>query len=130
MLSKIRDNICLGDKEATEAELREAGVTVIEFVSKPTVAQLKIADKAGAEVFFVGLHTDKINRPHIKDIACHIPKYMTQSGEVIAIIGETGLMAAAYVVARAICELENKTVYEVFEEMKDLPGFEISKAYL
>lgn len=127
MLTKIRENIFVGDKNVTEKEIKEAGVTVILIVA---AIDCHVPD--GPELFSVILNTKKVIKPHIKDIACHIPKYMTQNGEIVAIIDETGMHQAAYVAGRAICELENKSIYDIFVEMKESLGekFDIGKAYL
>lgn len=130
MLIKIRENIFLGDEKVTEKELKENGITVVEVVTMDEAITIPTDD---IQVFAVGLYKDKINKPHVKDIACHIPKYMIQNGETVAVISKTGLVRAAFVVARAICELESKSIYEVLVEMKDkikIPNFDLGKAYL
>lgn len=130
MLTKIRENIYIGDKDTTVADLEKEGITVVEFVA-PTLPLIKVVAKKGIQHFVVSLHKDQVNRPHLKDIACHIPKYMAQHGEKIAVISSTGLVRAAFVVARAVCEMENIGIYEVFEELQDkLEGFDVGKAYL
>ena len=134
MIVKIREGIFLCDKDVTLEEIKKNAITVVEFVAPAPVAWLDQVDKMEIEYFSVFLNhpkEGKINKPHIKDIACHIPKYMSQNGEIVAIIGETGLVRGAYVVARAICEIENRPIYEVFMEMQKLiKGFDIGKAYL
>jgi len=127
MLVKIRDNIFLGDEKVTPNQLKKAGITVILVVGD---ASIKI-QKTDAIMFAVELHKDKVNKPHVKDIACHIPKYMAQNGEIVAILSKTGMVRAAFVVARTICEIENKSIYDVFIELREVvKGFDIGKAYL
>lgn len=127
MLLKIRENIFLGDGNLTAKELKENAITMILVVDD----QIKLGQVGDVDIHSVDLHTDKINKPYVKDIACHIPKYMTQNGEVVVVVDSTGSRQAAYVVARAICELESKSIYEVFMEIKNLmPDFEIGRAYL
>ena len=128
MLTKVRENIYLGDEKVLTKELEEAKVTVLLVVGgDPDLRKVK-PEIVG---FYVDLFTDRINKPHVKDIACHIPKYMVQSGEVVAVISKTGLQRAAFVVCRAICELENRSIYEVMVELKGIiPEFDPGKAYL
>lgn len=128
MLYKVRENIFLGDERVSAKELKENAITVILVVSD--TVELNTGDQLPV-LFHVSLFPDKINKPHVKDIACHIPKYMTENGETIAVIDKTATQQAAYIVARAICELEQKSIYEVFVELKEiLPKFDIGKAYL
>jgi len=130
MLTELRENIYIGDKDVTVAELVEAGITMVEFVDATLPLREAVA-KEGIQHFVVSLYADKVNRPHVKDIACHIPKYMAQHGEKVAIISSTGLVRAAFVAARAICEAENVGIYEIFAELQEkLPDFDIGKAYL
>ena len=127
MLTKVRDNIYLSDGKTTAAQFVEAGVTVVHIVDAD-VSMPQAVDLIYFETF---LETEKVNKPHVKDVICHIPKYMTQNGEVVAVVDKTGLKQATYVVARAICELEAKSIYEIFVELEPLlPGFDINKAYL
>lgn len=129
MLTKVRDNIFIGDEKVTTKELEDAGVTVIEFVGSEGFDTS--IDGTKFEVFLIALHTDRVNKPYIKDIACHVPKYMSQNGEIVAIISKTGLVRAAFVACRAVCELEERSIYEVMVELKNLiPEYDIGKSYL
>ena len=79
----------------------------------------------------VPLMIGAVNKPHVKDIACHIPKYMVEYGEKVLIISASPMKQAAFVACRAICEIEQKTIYEVMMELKKLwPDFDIGAAYL
>lgn len=128
MLAKIRDNIYLGDSKVKKSEIEKAGITAVVVVADE---HFSVPLPDGVVRFDVGLAKDKINRPHTKDIACHIPKYMVQNGEIVAILSVTGLIRAAYVTARAICELEGAGIYEVLLSMQDsVEGLEIGRAYL
>ena len=50
--------------------------------------------------------------------------------ETVLIQSVTGLQRAAYVACRVICEIENKTIYEIMAELTELvEGFEINKSY-
>jgi len=128
MLKKIRDNLYVADKKVTKAQLTKAKISVVVVA----------ADKFTFEglpnnciYFSISLRRAQVNRPHVKDIACHIPKYMVQSGERVAIISPGGVVRAAWVAARAVCEMEDKTIYEIFQELAEtLPGFKIGEAYL
>jgi hypothetical protein len=127
MLKKIRENLYLADENVTDAELKKEGITVLEYVAH----DIAVTDKPGFIVFKIGLYSNVVNRPHIKDIACHIPKYMVQNGEKVAIISKTGKCRAAFVMARTICELESKSIYEIFTELQSkIEDFDIGKAYL
>jgi len=127
MLVKVRENIFVGDENVKADDLRKNGITVIEVVTDEKIS----FEHADCQVFAVDLHTDQINKPHVKDIACHIPKFMVQNGEIVAIISKNGLIRAPFVAARAICELENKTIYDILMEFpKLIKGFDIGKAYL
>ena len=135
MLKKLRDNIFIGDEKVTSEELKKAGVTMVEFVHVPSAKILADVEKMKLPHFLVRLYlpSEKTNnRPYVKDIACHIPKYMASNGEVVAIIGQTGLVRAAFVAARAICEIETRSIYEIFTEMKEImpKEFDIGNAYL
>lgn len=128
MLTKFRDNLFIGDENATYEELKSAGITSVVMVSN--VPLMNVIDETMA-VFFVTLHDNKINKPHVKDIACHIPKYMMQNGEIVAVISKTGLVRAAFVACRTVCELESRSIYEVMVELKGIiPEFDLGKAYL
>ena len=127
MLVKVRENIFIGDEKVKAEDLKKNGVTVIELVTDEKIA----FEHGDCTLFAVELHKDKVNKPHIKDIACHIPKYMVQNGEIVAIISKNGLVRAPFVAARAICEIENKTIYDILMEFQKLiKGFDIGKAYL
>jgi hypothetical protein len=135
MLIKVRDGLYLGDSSVTIDDLKKEGVTMVEFVYTPSMESLAAIEGEKIEYFVVRLYRpeeQRVNKPYIKDIACHIPKYMMSNGEVVAVLGQTGLVRGAFVVARAICELEIKSIYEVFVELKNvLPKeFDIGRAYL
>ena len=130
MLVKIRENIFLGDAKVKASEIKKNKIGVIVFVADEHIKIDKLSKEV--ETFSISLHSDTINKPYIKDIACHIPKYMTENGETVAVIGKTGMRGAAFVVARAICEIEAKAIYEILMEMVPMigEGFKIGKAYL
>lgn len=130
MLVKLRPSIYLGDKDAfkTFDELKKEGITCLVVVADELNAPA--GSQAGIKVFKVGLLSGP-NYGHVKDLACHIPKYMTQNGENVLIQSSTGLIRGAFIAARAICELENKSIYEVFQEIKELiPDLNLNKVYL
>ena len=128
MLTKIRENIFLGDEKITAKDIKENAITMVLVVAE--TINLSLGEKMPT-MFYVNLKTDEVNKPHVKDIACHTTKYMVQNGETIAVIDKTGMSQAAFVVSRAICELESKSIYDVLTEIKELiPNFDIGKAYL
>lgn len=135
MIKKIRDNLFLADFGVTLAKMRENNITVVGFVCLPPAKLLRELDRAGIIYYVVKLHrpdSGKVNRPYVRDIACHIPKYMISSGETVCVVGETGLVRGAYTVARAVCEMETSSIYDVFLEIKEILGnnFDIGGAYL
>ena len=130
MLVKLRENIWLGDKDAFAniVDLKKDGITALVVVADEMNAPS--GAEAGIKVFKVGLISGP-NYGHIKDLACHIPKYLTQSGDIVLVQSVTGLTRGAFVASRAICELENKSIYEVFQEVKEIvPELNLSKVYL
>ena len=132
MIVKLRDNIFLGDKDAysIEADLKVNGITAVVVVAN----EMKVVPENVAEnikIFKIGLHGKKYNATHHKDLACHVAKYMVQNGETVMIQSVTGLRRGAYVTCRMICELENKSIYEIFQELKEkVPSFDMGLAYL
>lgn len=128
MIVKVRENLYLADAKVTKEELEKIKATVVEVVCED---QLKLSLPANVVFYQVGLSIKKVNRPHVKDIACHIPKYMMQNGETVVVVGKTGMIRGAFVCARAVCELESSTIYEVLLEMEKLiKGLKIGEAYL
>ena len=128
MITELRSNIFIADENVTSQNLKECGVTTVVVTTVKADIDIRQFD-----LFFVKLNRPEhgINKPHTKDLACHIVKHCTQNGEVVAIVGETGLVRAAFVAARAVCELESKSIYDIFLEMQEsVKGFDIGKAYL
>ena len=132
MLLKLRDNVFLGDKDAfsVPADLKAYGITAVIVVAN----EMKLIpenEAEGIKIFRLGLDAKRFNPAHHKDLACHTAKYMVQNGENVLIQSVTGLRRGAYVVSRMICEIENKSIYEIFQEIKDkMPEFEMDLAYL
>ena len=127
MLYEIRPNLFISDMEIDETELVEHGVTTVLVVANDVLCP---ADSEKVKFLKIGLRSDRVNSPAIKDLACHIPKYLTQNGEKVAVLSKTGLERGAYVVCRVICELEAKTIYEVMQELKEkIPAYDITKSY-
>lgn len=131
MITKLRPNLYLGDKMAfsQEKELVELGITAVILVADdmPSFYDLK---NSQIKYWKLGLRSDRMNPPHAKDLACHCPKYMIQNGETVLIQSTTGLQRGAYVACRVLCELEQRTIYEIMLELKQmLPEFDINKSY-
>lgn len=131
MIRKIRDNLYLGDEQAykTVEELKELGITSVVVVADelPIIFSNPNQDP---RIVKIGLRADRMNPPHIKDLACHIPKYMMQNGETVLIQSTTGLQRGAYIVCRTLCEFENKTLYEIMQELKRIePSYDMGKSY-
>lgn len=131
MLVKLRENIYIGDKDAFKSldELKEKGITAVVVVAD-NLQPVEVEANSDIKVCKIGLRSDRINAPYIKDLACHNPKYMVQNMETVLIQSVTGLERAAYVACRVICEIENKTLYEIMAELIELiEGFEINRSY-
>lgn len=129
MILKLRDNIYIGDKDAHK-ELKPEQVTSIIVVDDELEIKLPKAFK-GIKVFKFPLSLKGINTSYVKDLATHTPKYLAQYGELVLIQSTTGLKRAAYIASRMICEVENKSIYEVMQEIKELePKFDVGGAYL
>ena len=128
MLTKVRENIYIGDDKAYKNmdDLVKEGITALVIVAD------EMSAPSGAnkiKVFKVGL-VDGPNYGFVKDLSCHIPKYLTENGEIVLIQGLTGLKRTVFVAARTICELENRSIHEIFNEIKELePEVNLSKVY-
>lgn len=109
-----------------DAELNDLGITTIVCVAD-NIVPLQPSD---LRIWSVGIRSDRMNPPHIKDLSCHTVKYMLQNGETVLVLSETGLQCGAYIVCRAICELEARSIYEVMQELKQLiPEYDFNKGY-
>lgn len=129
MITQLRPNLYLGDKDAfkTLAELKAYGINSVVVVANDLVPAVE--DESGVHVYKMGLVAGP-NYTWMKDLACHIPKYLIQNGEVVLIQSVTGMHRGAFIAGRAICEAENKSIYEVFLEIKEkLPDLDLSKVY-
>lgn len=131
MIRKLRDNLYLGDKDAykTLDELKDLGITSVVVVADDFVVNFNETNQ-NPRIVKIGLRSDRMNPPHIKDLACHIPKYMMQNGEIVLIQSMTGLQRGGYIACRTLCEFENKTLYEIMMELKRIePAFDMGKSY-
>ncbi len=128
MLLKLRENIYIGDKEALK-EIKKDTVTSILNVAEEL--DIKFRDTEGYKYIKIGLSLTKVNPSYIKDLAAHSGKYQMQFGEIMLIIGVTGLRRAAFIACRIVCEIEDKGIYEVLQEVKVMkPEFKMGEAYL
>lgn len=131
MIRKLRDNLYLGDKDAYKNldELRDLGITSVVVVADDLPTTFTEANQ-NPRIIKIGLRSDRMNPPHIKDLACHTPKYMMQNGEIVLIQSVTGLQRGAYITCRTLCEFENKTLYEIMMELKRIePAYDMGKSY-
>lgn len=128
MLHKIRPNIYIGDANAGDAtELMSKGITTVVLVADEMVPML--AKDSKLKIFKLGL-LDGPNYGFVKDLACHIVKYAAQNGETVLVQGKTGLKRPVFVAARTICEIENKPIYEIFQDIKKIEKtVDLSKVY-
>jgi hypothetical protein len=128
MIIKVRPNLFIGDE--TESDLRkllERKITAIVVVADEMVAPLPKG--TNLKIFKIGL-LDGPNYTWVKDLACHAVKYLMQNGENVLVQGKTGLKRGVFVAARAVCELENKSIYEIFKEIQKLEKrVDLSKTY-
>ena len=131
MLKKLRENVYIGDAEAYKKykTLSDLDISSILVVADD-LENDEIDANQEPRVFKMGLRKDRMNPPHIKDLVCHTALQMANNGDIILIQSVTGLERAAFVACRVICELEQKSIYEVMLELKELiPEFDISKSY-
>lgn len=129
MKIQIRPNLYLGDKDAfaSFAEIKADGITSVVIVSSDLPVPTE--DQTGIRVHKMSMIQGP-NYGWVKDLACHVPKYLMQNGEVVLIQSVTGMQRGAYIAARCICEMENKSIYDVFLEIQKLiPKLDLSKVY-
>lgn len=137
MIKEIRPNLFLGNIDSfqpnkdlsdwDDGNLTKLGITTVVVVANDLYVPI---DSEKVKTIKVGLRSDRVNSPAVKDLACHIPKYLMQNGEKVLVVSKTGLERAAYVVCRVICETELKSIYEVMQELKKLiPEYDINKSY-
>lgn len=134
MLKQLRENIWIGDEHAFKniAQLKELQIPGINSVLIVADDLPNYSNDANVEprFFKMGLRSNRMNPPHIKDIVCHTALQMVNNGEIILIQSKTGLERAAFVACRIICEIEKRTIYEIMQELKaDVPEFDIGKSY-
>lgn len=123
MITKVRENIYLADKNVSSKELESNKISLVVMVGNAPIS-------TDIDQFWYKLDELR-NKPHIKDLVCHIVKYSYQNGDAVCVVSDTGLKRGAFVVSRVVCELESRSIYEVMLEIKNLlPNFDIGKAYL
>lgn len=128
MLIKLRENIYIGDKDSLK-EIEKNTITSILNVADDLDFKAKELD--GYRYMKIGLSLIKNNPSYIKDLAAHSGKYQMQYGEVMLIVGVTGLRRAAFIACRIVCEIEDKGIYEILQEVKaQKPEFKMGDAYL
>jgi hypothetical protein len=129
MFIKVRDNVFIGDGKHTSEELKEAGVNKIVSVAGADEVSLAGTDSE-ITVFYCPIRLDRKNPGHIKDLACHCPKFMVQNGDKVLVVCDTGRERSAYIVARMLCEIEGKSIYDILLEMQEkIDQFDLGKAY-
>ena len=129
MKIQLRPNLYIGDKDAFKslAEIKADGINSVVIVANDL--PMATEDETGVRVYKMALVPGP-NYGWVKDLACHVPKYLMQNGEVVLIQSVTGMQRGAYIAARAICEMENKSIYDVFLEIQKLiPKLDLSKVY-
>lgn len=124
---ELRENIFTSGTDITESEIKDNSINRVVLVSRCDEV-LHIGD---VTLFSLPLNSDRNNPSHLKDLACHCPKYMCQNGDKVLIMdNENGFGAAAYIAARLVCEIEGKSIYDIFMEIKEKsPEFDIGQAY-
>jgi hypothetical protein len=128
MTLKLRENIYIGDKDSL-GEIEQGAITSILNVADDLDYSQKDVEKY--KYIKIGLSLTKANPSFIKDLASHCGKYQVQYGEVLLVVGMTGLRRAAFIACRIVCELEDKGIYEVLQEVKKMkPEFKMGEAYL
>lgn len=133
MFVQLRPNLWLASEEAIMnpkdyEKLETAGINRIVVVANDISGEATYSKEV--TTFMCPLRSDRMNPTHLKDLACHCPKYMLQNGDKVLIVSKTGMMRGAYIAARILCELEGKSIYDIFIEMQSLiEGFDVGKAY-
>lgn len=131
MILKLRDNIFIGDKTALSEIGKENKEKITSIINVAEELDLKAKEVDGYRYVKIGLSLTKPNPSYIKDLAAHAGKYQMQFGDIMLIIGMTGLRRAAFVACRIVCELEDKGIYEILQEVKELQkDFKMGEAYL
>lgn len=131
MITKLRPNILIGDKDAFKSleELQKIGVTRVIVVADE-LQPFETPANSDIAVCKIGIRGDRMNPPYMKDLACHLGILMSQNLEIVLFQSVNGLQRAAFCACRVVCELEKKTIFEVMQELKEIePKFEINKAY-
>lgn len=132
MFIQLRENLWLAseDEILTQEQgkkIADLGISRIVIVADD-ITLVPQSDKF--TIFHCPLKLNRMNPTHIKDLVCHTVKMMITNGDKVLIVGKTGKERGAYVGARVICEIEGKSIYDIFLEFQDkVDGFDIGKSY-
>ncbi len=128
MILKLRDNVYIGDKDALK-EVDNLNITAVVNVADDLDVSAKEAK--GFRYMKIGLSIEKGNPSYVKDLAAHACKEQVKYDDKVLVISVNGYRRAAYIGCRIICELEDKGIYEILQEVKELkPDFKMGEAYL
>lgn len=131
MFLQLRPNIWLASEDEVNLKnIKKFEDSKINRIVVVSGGKVNIQVPEAAMTVFLCPLKDSNNPTHIKDLACHTPKYMVMNGDKVLIVSKKGIDQGAYVAARMICELENKTIYDVFMELQEqIPEFDMNKVY-
>lgn len=117
-MTNLRSNLFLGSYADAEdiANLQANYVTAVLNVAfeinDPTYGPTEI------RYIKVGLMDNNQNRQYMKDLAVSTLVDLMTKGEIVLVHCAAGLSRGVYVVAKALAQLENRDIHEVFLEIK------------
>lgn len=114
MKIKLRPNLTLMSRD----EEMDSDITAIVTTSSLRVDDPIGFDKKGAILTKFSLHAENQNKPYVKDFVCHSVKQLIENGEKVLIILDDD--TSIFVASRVLCEVEEKNIYEIFNELKQI----------
>ena len=114
-LAQVGDNIDLGSITTIITTSEKRSNNTVEGVKDKRVIKFPLKNAPG-------------NPNWLKDLACHTVKYAMDNGERVLIVLDDD--TSFFVACRAVCELEEKNIFEIFNEIKQImPGVDYSPIY-
>jgi len=128
MIFKLRHNLYFGDANSF-LEIEKDTVTSIVNVADDFFIHEKDIEKY--KYVHVALSLKQMNPSYIKDLAAHAVKYQMQYGETVLVVAPDAFKRSAFIACRVVCELEEKGILEILQEVKKkVPDFKMGDAYL
>lgn len=124
MITKLRDNLYIGNWEsgrATDREYRAMGVTAVLNVA----FELSDAENTPdiVKMIKVGLMDNKDNPPEMKQLAVDVAKRLLENGDTVIIHCNAGMSRSMYTCVMAISEIEGVDHHEIWNEFKQKHPF-------